>query len=455
MIRSLMNREAKGPVWRAPYAYLMASKCYLSTYVNDSVKVDAMRGKDERGRHMLESTVVIEGFLRSRPLSADQLVHISGVGTFKVHSISSTSSGRELICKRNFTATERLGDQESRPEEEQGDEMQGDLTSQDDNDDDEVDDDEEFPAHKKLRKPEYFQDWEAAALDELSDASQVGDQKAGSEMAEDEGKREEPSNQTTIEEQLQDIKTKRHIASMFGGTEQRKIHPQTASFLDQREVSSPLQMFANLRSLSAVQQDSLSLPRNVAVDQQYAELSSNRGSKSERRLRSQLRGDEWEFLQGLEGLGESIDMEAEKAEYMKLRREVEDQILFPDEIDTPLNVTVVDVRVETRSSPFPPPIAPAFPDRLQRPPVSVCFRLHSQGSTSLSNFLEFLKSRRENTRRGGWEGRGGEEEEKKGEEERKRGVRALRRNQVDLIFRLHLEEKPVLLSSVLRHENKR
>ena len=99
----------------------------------------------------------------------------------------------------------------------------------------------------------------------------------------------------------------------------------------------------------------------------------DKGGKSERRLRAQLREvdcvgevggageaggvgggeDEWEeMLKGLDGFGggsnekeregggSEIDREADQRHYLEMRRQVEDQVLFPDEIDTPLSVPV-------------------------------------------------------------------------------------------------------------------
>ena len=80
------------------------------------------------------------------------------------------------------------------------------------------------------------------------------------------------------------------------------------------------------------------------------------GGKAERRLRAEMRagtfggGPEadqgWEdLLLGLEGVGGAgggLDRETEHKQYLEMRRKVEDQVLFPDEVDTPLNVTVQD-----------------------------------------------------------------------------------------------------------------
>ena len=81
----------------------------------------------------------------------------------------------------------------------------------------------------------------------------------------------------------------------------------------------------------------------------------DKGSKAERRVRAQMRGEDWkeaedgedeewvELLKGLDGLGSpegGIDRETDQRLYLEMRRQMEDQVLFPDEVDTPLNMTV-------------------------------------------------------------------------------------------------------------------
>jgi hypothetical protein len=74
LLRSLAARTPAGPAWRAQYAYMLGL---------DSWYEGPAGGGDAAG-----GTLTVRGFVRGRPLGADRLAHITGIGTFAVDSIA-------------------------------------------------------------------------------------------------------------------------------------------------------------------------------------------------------------------------------------------------------------------------------------------------------------------------------------------------------------------------------
>ena len=108
-LRSVSTRAPSGPAWRHPYAYLLAlSSTYdppRSPYdppasSNDPLGSASPPPKDAPspgGGDALakggepagcNGTLTVTGFVRGRPLGADRLVHITGVGTFAVECVT-------------------------------------------------------------------------------------------------------------------------------------------------------------------------------------------------------------------------------------------------------------------------------------------------------------------------------------------------------------------------------
>ena len=66
-----------GPVWRSSRSYLVSLQLSVS-------QDDAAGGKE---------SIVVEGFLKGRPLAVNSLVHVLGAGVARIKSISSSVGG--------------------------------------------------------------------------------------------------------------------------------------------------------------------------------------------------------------------------------------------------------------------------------------------------------------------------------------------------------------------------
>jgi hypothetical protein len=119
LLRSLCTRNPKRSPWRAPYSYMLV---------------------EEKGADVHAGELSLCGYVRGKALSANMLVHVTGVGSFEVARIqtardpcpvnvkhSATPHVETLICERDETRADRL---------------EGEVQPLDDEDDD--DDDGEY-----------------------------------------------------------------------------------------------------------------------------------------------------------------------------------------------------------------------------------------------------------------------------------------------------------------------
>jgi len=188
---------------------------------------------------------------------------------------------------------------------------------------------------------------------------------------------EQRQKREAVEARLKKMRTERRLKGMVKGTEVKQVHPAVAALLDNPDDLGNKAKWVPARNAFTAP---ASGPGNGGVcEGNMVEAASRggegqdgggassmdavergKGGKAERRLRAQLRGEDsgwaarareegededWaHLLKSLHGLGGSleaeIDREADQSNYLEMRRQVEDQVLFPDEVDTPLNVTV-------------------------------------------------------------------------------------------------------------------
>ena len=114
VLRMISTRALAGPAWRRPYSYMLAANATFfpqaaagaSPPVPPQPPGGAKRedrslemyslDRIKQARETVGSTVgslFVEGYVRARPLSANQLVHITGVGTFKLACIAVAQGG--------------------------------------------------------------------------------------------------------------------------------------------------------------------------------------------------------------------------------------------------------------------------------------------------------------------------------------------------------------------------
>jgi hypothetical protein len=98
LLRSLCTRSPKRSPWRAPYSYMLV---------------------EEKGADMHAGELSLCGYVRGRALSANMLVHVTGVGSFEVARIQTARDPcpvkhsvvphvDTLICERDDARADRL-----------------------------------------------------------------------------------------------------------------------------------------------------------------------------------------------------------------------------------------------------------------------------------------------------------------------------------------------------------
>ena len=110
LLRVISSRSAAGgPAWRRPYSYLMAASASFSERDGGSDRGTQMGEGDEEeaqedGADGVRGSLFVHGYVRSRLLSANQLAHITGVGTFKICCIMVAQDPCPLKTSRHWSA---------------------------------------------------------------------------------------------------------------------------------------------------------------------------------------------------------------------------------------------------------------------------------------------------------------------------------------------------------------
>ena len=124
LLRTICTRALGGPAWRAAYSYLLASAASFKEL--PAPAVDAITPNDASGKTEQEERrgeLWLEGYVRAQPLSANQLIHITGVGSFKMRAIHLLPDPCPIKSLRPFQIAGGTGNREESMEDD-GDEEQ-------------------------------------------------------------------------------------------------------------------------------------------------------------------------------------------------------------------------------------------------------------------------------------------------------------------------------------------